>query len=222
LCAIGDERGRGTRVLHSATVGEVLKLLRKGRRVLIDDGQTVGSNEPEVLAVGGEFEIRVQFAAGEDAVLVGGEHHAICARGHRRTRGERPFGFLEGVVRQVHSAEVYRVGAGVVDFEPVGGIAIGVEQAILVRGHELGDPQVSGREHGARLEAFERESAIATESNLVSVLRHRQSACLRRPLEKIGRTESAGTQSAARPREQRLSQSGPHMILPAATPFTDS
>jgi hypothetical protein len=124
----------------------------------VNDRRAVDVNQAQIFAVGGNLEIRVQFAAGKRAVLLGGKDNAVSARSQCCAGRERPFVELVVVVGQVHARHVDGGGSRVVDLDPVRGVAVGVDEVAVIGGKELGNAKVCGGEHCARLEPFERKA----------------------------------------------------------------
>ena len=122
------------------TVREVGTLLGI-RRVLVNHRLAVGRHQREVLAGGPEPEIRVELGAGETAVVAGGEDEDASAPVEDQRR-KAPLPQHVGVVRQIVALEVDGLEPLVVDLEPVGGVAVLVDEGRAVDGHELADDEV--------------------------------------------------------------------------------
>src|SRR5882724_3692248 len=72
-------------------------------------------------------------------VVPGGENDHVAAPGHDGSSGELPQGRIARVVGEVIAAEVKVGDLGVVDFDPVGSVAVVVDDAVVVGGQKLGD-----------------------------------------------------------------------------------
>jgi hypothetical protein len=88
----------------------------------------------------------VQARAGDAAVFARGENDEVGV-GREIHGRETPLRRLRGVVGQRPAIEVHHVRAGVVDFDPILGVAVLIEQNAVIRRHELGDQHAVG---GAR------------------------------------------------------------------------
>ena len=86
----------------------------------------------------------MQLRSGDGAVEAGGEDHQVATRGDGH-RGDAPLGERGRVVGEEVAVERCRVAGGVAQFDPVGGLAVLVEQAFGIVGHELGDDRLAGQ-----------------------------------------------------------------------------
>jgi hypothetical protein len=153
----GDELGDG--LVDVDAVGDVGDLL--GVVVLGEDGDAPGCDEAHVAACAGEVEIGMEGGAQGDAVLAIGEDGQVAAGGDDRAGGEVPLAQVRGVVGEGVAAEVDIGRAGVVELDPVGVVAVLVEQAIVVQREELADDR-GGSQEVARLEGFDQAIEAGT------------------------------------------------------------
>ena len=72
-------------------------------------------------------------------IVAGGENDHVTAPGHRCPSRELPLGQVVCVIGEVVAAEIEVGDLRVVDFDPVGGVAVVINQAVVVGGQELGD-----------------------------------------------------------------------------------
>ncbi len=89
-------------------------------------------DEGEVFAFAGEAEVGVEFGAADGAVFIGGEDEEESVGWDDGGGGEAPFGALGGAVGEVVAADVDGGGGRVVEFDPVLGSAVGVEDGARV------------------------------------------------------------------------------------------
>ena len=91
-----------------------------------------------------QFEVGVQRAGGEPAVLAGGEDEEALAAFEEQGRGEGPFGEDFWVVGEEPAAEIDGKWSGGGDFDPVGAVAVVVFESAAVVGEEFGDVGLLG------------------------------------------------------------------------------
>ena len=80
----------------------------------------------------------MQLRAGQGAILAGSKDQQKSFGGQIHA-GKPPLGQLSGIVGQRPVEEIYRGAAAVIDLDPIGRIAILVQQGLSVAGHEFGD-----------------------------------------------------------------------------------
>ncbi len=131
-------------VVLAQTVGDIRQLRRVARRVLVSDGFAVIHHQGQVSTVGRESKVRVQLSA--RAVLARGKDDQIAVRREGRSIGKSPLGPIGGIVGQVPSAESEHPRRGIVQFDPIRRVTVGIEQVAgaerdpaAVAGHELVD-----------------------------------------------------------------------------------
>ena len=83
----------------------------------------------------------MEFSASYGTVFTRREHHEESIGCHRMCR-QCPLGEVQRVVGEVPAGDVDRAALRVPQFDPVGSIAVGIEQRRVVRGHELVDEDV--------------------------------------------------------------------------------
>jgi len=118
---------------------------------LVEGGGAAGGEEGEGFAGGGETEVGVERLAGSGAVFVAGEDDEVGSGLEGGAGWERPAGGASGIVGEVEAAEVDGGEVGVMDFDPVGAVAVFVGDAGLVAGHEFRDER-SGADEGCEEE----------------------------------------------------------------------
>ena len=79
--------------------------------------------EGEVFAGGAKAEVGVEFGTIDRTIFSGGENNEV-GEGTEGGIGETPFGEVGGVVGEIVISEDGGGSAGVVDFNPVGGVAV--------------------------------------------------------------------------------------------------
>ena len=123
-------------------VGVTGNLRRVFRRELRRNGHAVRLNQGQEFTAGIETEARVQARRG--AVFAGGEHDEVAVR--RQIDGrESPFGKIGRVVREEPANEIEGVRAGVMDFDPIGVIAVLVRYHTVSGRHEFGNDRLGGQ-----------------------------------------------------------------------------
>ena len=144
-----DEVAGDARVHAVAPVGDVLQLrIRIGGRKLRDD-VGVWVHEGEVFAAGGESEIAVQLRQIVRAVLARGEDHEVAVAHEGRAIRDAPLGQVVHAVREEPAADVRGRTAGIVNFNPVRGVAVLVAQRVravaIVHGEKFRNDEDRGR-----------------------------------------------------------------------------
>ena len=109
------------------------------------DGLAVGLDQGQVIALGGELEVGVQFPAGLASVFVGGEDQQVTVA-DQVGGGELPLPEVAPIIREIPTAELRGFGAAVVNLDPVGELPVGVAERAPVGRHELSDEEAFRRE----------------------------------------------------------------------------
>ena len=135
--------------MNGDAVGSIGELL--GVIVGRDDGRGVGGHQRQVSAATIELKPGVQRLIGDGDVVAGGENHQIAIAAEALPGGDLPMVQVIVLVGEEVAAQVDGGGVGVIDFDPIGGAAEIVDQAVGVAGQEFGD-EVGKETRSSRLQ----------------------------------------------------------------------
>ncbi len=127
-------------------------------RIGMDD-LLVGIGEGQEFPIGAEGEVGMHVSRRVDVILhilARSEHQQILPRAEHSLRliGDRPLVEVVGIVGQIPTRQIDRLGSRIPNLDPVARVAIPIFDRISVARHELGD-QGSRREGEARFEQLE-------------------------------------------------------------------
>lgn len=94
---------------------------------MADDAGRFG--EGEVFATGAEAEVGVKIAGGVWGVIAGGKDEEVLVWGENSAAWKGPQGAVCRVVGEVVAGDVEGEEVAVVDFDPVGGVAVAIVEA---------------------------------------------------------------------------------------------
>ncbi len=168
-------------------VRDILLLRRVSGREIRLHRRAIGSDEREIFAIQRQAKIRMQLRRGIDAILSRSEDDQKCARIELNRRKRPEIGGAR-VVRKMVSCQIHRRSGRIEDLDPIGILAVGIDQSIGVIGHELRND----RPHGQDPPLFQRlqmQGTIALPPTDLSAPLHRPlpmhempNALARRPL----------------------------------------
>ena len=112
---------------------------RVGRSEVVEDRDSIGRDESEILTAVVEAETGMKFLTGNRAVLSGGKDHQEPPGEENGVVGDAPLCRVVWIVGEKMPSKIVGCGIGIVEFEPVLPFAVLISQTRLVIGENFRD-----------------------------------------------------------------------------------